>query len=33
MVSYGALKRSKNPYIESIVEPGVSKNHKEIFAM
>ena len=27
----GALKRSKNPYIESIVEACVSKNQKEIF--
>ena len=33
MLSCGALKRSNNPYIESIVETCVSKNQKEIFAM
>ena len=33
MLSCGALERSNNPYIESIVEPCVSKNQKEIFAM
>ena len=33
MLSCGALKRSNNPYIESIVELCVSKNQKEIFAM
>ena len=30
---YGALERSSNSYIESIVEPFVSKNQKGIFAM
>ena len=33
MLSFGALERSNNPYIESIVEPCVSKNQKEIFVM
>ena len=33
MLFCGALERSNNPYIESIVEPCVSKNQKEIFAM
>ena len=33
MLSCDALKRSNNPYIESIVELCVSKNQKEIFAM
>ena len=33
MLSCGALERSSNSYIESIVEPCVSKNQKEIFAM
>ena len=33
MLSYGALERSNNPYKGSIVEPCVSKNQKEIFAM
>ena len=33
MLSCGALKRSNNPYIESTVEPCVSKNQKEIFSM
>ena len=33
MVSFGALERSNNPYIESIVEPCVSKHRKEIFAV
>ena len=33
MLSCGALERSNNPYIESIVEPCVSKNRKEILAM
>ena len=28
-----ALERSNNPYIESIMEPCVSKNQKEIFVM
>ena len=32
MLSCGALERSNSPYIELIVEPYVSKNHK-IFAM
>ena len=29
----GALERSNNPYIESILETCVSENQKEIFAM
>ena len=29
----GALERSNNSYIESIVEPSVYKNKKEIFTM
>ena len=33
MLSCGALEWSNNPYIESIVEPCVSKNEKGIFAM
>ena len=33
MISCGALERSNNPYIETIVEPCVSKNQKEIFVM
>ena len=33
MTSCGALERSNNPYMESIVEPCVSKNQKEIFVM
>ena len=33
MLSCGALERSNNPCIESIVEPCVSKNQKGIFAM
>ena len=33
MLSCGALKRSNNPYIESIVEPSVFKNQKRVFAM
>ena len=33
MLSCGALERSNNPYIKSIVEPCVSKNQKTIFAM
>ena len=33
MLSCGALERSNNPYIESIVETYVSKNQKEILAM
>ena len=32
MLSCGAIERSNKPYIESIVEPFVSKNQKEIFA-
>ena len=32
MLSCGALERIKNPYIDSIVGPFVSKNQKEIFA-
>ena len=33
MLSSGALERSNNLYIESIVGPCVSKNQKEIFSM
>ena len=33
MLSCGAFDGSNNPYIESIVEPCISKNQKEIFAM
>ena len=33
MLSCGAFDGSSNPYIESIVEPCISKNQKEIFAM
>ena len=33
MLSCGALERSKNSYIESIVESCVSKNQEEILAM
>ena len=33
MLSCGALKRNNNLYIESIVEPCISKSQKEIFAM
>ena len=33
LLSCGALERSNSPYIESIVEPCVSKNEKKIFAM
>ena len=33
MLSCVALERSNNPYIESIVEPCVSKNDKDIFAV
>ena len=33
MLPCGALERSNNPYIESIVELFVSKNLKGIFAM
>ena len=33
MLSCGALERSSNPYIESTVEPCVSKNQKGIFAV
>ena len=33
MLSCDALERTNNLYIESIVEPCVSKNQKEIFAM
>ena len=33
MLSCGGLERSNNSYIESIVEPYVSKNQKGIFAM
>ena len=32
MLSCGALETSNNPYIESTVEPFVSKNQKGIFA-
>ena len=30
MLSYGALERSNNPHIESIVKPFVSQNQKQI---
>ena len=33
MQSCGALEGSNNPYFELIVEPFVSKNKKEIFAV
>ena len=33
MLSCGALEKSNNPYIESIVKLCVSKNEKGIFAM
>ena len=33
MVSYGALERSNNPHIESIGEPCVFQNQKQILAM
>ena len=33
MLSFGALERSNNPYVESFVEPCVSENQKEIFTM
>ena len=33
MLSCGALERSSNSYIESIVEPCVYKNQKGIFAI
>ena len=33
VLSCGALERSNNPYIESIVELCVSNNQKKIFAM
>ena len=33
MLFCGALERSNNSYIDSIVEPCVSKNQKGIFAM
>ena len=33
MLSCGALERSNNPHIESIVKSGVSKNENGIFAM
>ena len=33
MLPCGALQRSNNLYIESIVEPCVSKNQKEILTM
>ena len=33
MLSCDALERSNNPYIESVVEPRVSKNQKRIFTM
>ena len=33
MLSVGAFERRNNPYIESVVEPCVSKNQKGIFAM
>ena len=33
MLSWSAIEKSSSPYIESIVEPCVSKNQKEIFAI
>ena len=33
ILSCRALERSNNPYIESLVEPCVSKNQKEMYAM
>ena len=33
MLSCGALERIKNPYIDSIVEPFVPKNQKEIIEL
>ena len=33
MLSCRALEKSNDPYIESLVEPCVSKNQKGIFAM
>ena len=33
MLPYGALERSNNPYIESIVGPCFSKNQKKISAV
>ena len=33
MPSCGALERSNNPYIESVLEPCVLKNQKGIFTM
>ena len=33
MLSCGALEKSNNPHIEPVVEPCVSENQKEIFAM
>ena len=33
MLSCSGLERSNNPYIESIVEPCLSKNQREIFAV
>ena len=33
MLYCGALERSNNPYIESIMGPYFSKNQKEIFAV
>ena len=33
VLSCGALERSKNPCIESIVEACVSQNHKDILTM
>ena len=33
MLSCGTLERNSNSYVELIVEPYVSKNHKRIFAM
>ena len=33
MLFYGALERSNNPHIESIVKPCVSQNQKQILAM
>ena len=32
MLSCGAIERSNEPYIESIVEPFASKSQKKVFA-
>lgn len=33
MLSCGGLERNNNPYIESIMEPFISQNQKEILSM